>query len=382
MNPKSLLRKITGQKQLPKDASQTPVIPGPALNPRKLTRPEPVRVSHHRDHPGKSMRRGIQIAKELKQRARRFAGIADSQRQGLNVRAVFRAEQLIDADVMDTLIHHSADYDGLFCREIAKRHLPGAQIIGWDFGQPLLPFPEEGIVYIMDLPPNIFEPMPSIEVMRQRVVWIDHHKSAIAKWDRLEIPGYRIDGVAACRLTWQFFKHWFALKEDFLKRRVSEPLAVTLAGEYDVWQHVNSKGADLTFQFGLDTQPEPAWDKLLSDSSSYAMLLIHAGEHAQACFQKRDADMVRATGFDLDFEGFKFIALNTTRGNSETFVAAVRPEHDGCLKFYWNGTVFVVSMYGVAHKMETDLSVVALKYGGGGHKQACGFQSKTLPWLA
>lgn len=300
-----------------------------------------------------------------------------------------------------TIIHHSADYDGLFCREIAKRSLPGATVIGWDFGQPLIPWPAEGPIYILDLPPECLvgvHDRMDFTPLRERVIWIDHHKSSIAKWPA-NIPGFRIDGVAACRLAWQWFaadfnrvstnteraEHWRTwmapYPHDFLTRKVKEPLAVTLAGEYDVWQHENSNGGDLTFQFGLDTQENLDWDKLLSTSPSYTLRILHAGEHAQACFKKRDADMVLANGFDLDFEGLKFIALNASRGNSETFNAVVRPEHDGCLKFYWNGKTFVVSMYGVAHKRSMDLSRIALMYGGGGHKQACGFQAKTLPWL-
>ena len=33
-----------------------------------------------------------------------------------------------------TVIHHSADFDGIFCREIARKFLPDAELIGWDFG--------------------------------------------------------------------------------------------------------------------------------------------------------------------------------------------------------------------------------------------------------
>lgn len=293
---------------------------------------------------------------------------------------------------MTTVIHHSADYDGVFCREIAKKFLPKAKIIGWDFGQPKIEYPSEGAVYVLDLPPDCLNTLPD-----KRFVWIDHHKSSIKRWEneRTEnrIPGYRIDGVAACRLAWQ----WFSLnyhdtgevlarlprKEDFLTRKVKEPISVTLAGEYDVWQHENSNGEDITFQFGLDARPTLDWPTLLSyKGDEYTKDLLSRGEAAQLCYRKRDADIVRQRGFDLDFEGLKFIALNTARCNSQSFEAAVKPEHDGCLAFYWNGNSFIVSLYGVPHKPDVDLSLIAVKHGGGGHKQACGFQSIKLPWLA
>lgn len=286
---------------------------------------------------------------------------------------------------MTTIIHHSSDYDGIFCREIARKFSPSAILIGWDFGQPKVVYPTEGEVYLLDLPPDCLDKLPD-----RRLTWIDHHKSSIEKWENEEtgnnIPGYRIDGVAASRLVWQWFtiqsKSDLPFKRQYLDRKVDEPFALTLVGEYDVWQHENSNGEDITFQFGLDTRQELDWGTLLSNNGDeYVKDLLYRGESARKCYSKRDAQIVMQRGFDLDFEGLHFIALNTARCNSQSFEAGVRKEHDGCLAFYWNGKWFVVSLYGVAHKPEVDLSLIAVKHGGGGHKQACGFQSKTLPWL-
>ncbi len=284
---------------------------------------------------------------------------------------------------MTTVIHHSADYDGVFSREIARKFIQDAKLIGWDFGQPKIPWSNDGKVYIIDLPPDCCD-LPDINEVGRRLIWIDHHKSSIEKWPDV-IEGYRIDGVSASRLAYQWFTvgNELPTKHQFLDRKVTEPFALTLVGEYDVWQHENSNGEDITFQFGLDTREELDWETLLSlrDGDEYVKYLLYRGESAQKCYRKRDADIVRQRGFDLDFEGRKFIALNTARCNSQSFEAGVKPEHDGCLAFYWNGKTFVVSLYGVSDKPEVDLSVIAVKHGGGGHKQACGFQSKSLPWL-
>jgi oligoribonuclease NrnB/cAMP/cGMP phosphodiesterase (DHH superfamily) len=167
-----------------------------------------------------------------------------------------------------TVIHHSADYDGVFCREIARKFLPNSTLIGWDFGQAKIQFPENGRVYVLDLSPDCLEVMSDDQL--SRLIWIDHHKSSIEKWKSFEIQGYRIDGVAACRLTWQWFSNPTAFedglpnKDQFMGRKVPEPLAVTLAGEYDVWQHENSKGDDITFQFGLDSEIGLDWNALLT----------------------------------------------------------------------------------------------------------------------
>ena len=54
------------------------------------------------------------------------------------------------------VIYHSKDFDGIFCREIAKKFIPDAEFIGWDYGDPKLPYPAEGTVYVLDLSPEFF----------------------------------------------------------------------------------------------------------------------------------------------------------------------------------------------------------------------------------
>ena len=159
------------------------------------------------------------------------------------------------------VIHHSADFDGIFSREIAKKFLgETADYIGWDYGEKPIPMPAEGIVYIIDLSPECLAETQGGETVPHwdRIIWIDHHKSAIEKFFP-GIPGYRIDGVAACRLAWQWFSlmeatpnpEQFALpdKQHFFDRQVQEPYAVRLAGEYDIWDK-RDPNADV-FQMGL-----------------------------------------------------------------------------------------------------------------------------------
>jgi hypothetical protein len=52
-----------------------------------------------------------------------------------------------------TVIYNSADFDGIFCREIARKFLPQAELIGWNFGDPKIPVPK-GAFYILDLSPE------------------------------------------------------------------------------------------------------------------------------------------------------------------------------------------------------------------------------------
>jgi uncharacterized protein len=297
-----------------------------------------------------------------------------------------------------TVVHHSADFDGIFCREVARRFLPpDTEFIGWDWRDAKIPFPSEGDVYVLDLSPDCFESIPKYQ---ERLIWIDHHKSAIDKFPTVW-PGYRIDGVAACRLAWQWFtENQVAVKtggapqlpnqRQFIERIVTEPLAVRLAGEYDIWDHRDPRA--LMFQFGLRSRELDVndWDNMLGNITENSITvdgLLALGKPLYEYQKSADAsNMIRS--FIVEFDGLKFLALNTSRCNSLTFDSRDIPEtgHDALMAFYFDGEKWNVSMYHAKHRTDLDLSVIAVRQyyngkNGGGHRGACGFQSNSLPFL-
>lgn len=283
------------------------------------------------------------------------------------------------------VIYHRADFDGIFSCEIARLHFgDAAEYLGWDYGDPVpVIAPEVTALYMIDI--SVAELMGD-----GRLTWIDHHKSAMAQFPE-SIPGWRIDGVAACRLAWQyFFGHMpvdpWPTKEDFVERRVSEPYAVRLAGEYDVWDHRDPNA--VLFQHGLRTEQALNWRELLKPAGDfvapthYMERLLTAGRVLQEARERENKSVITQQGFDVTWEGLRFLACNAARYNSFLFTAGLTPEHDGCLGFNWNGKQgkWKISLYGVPGKPDIDFSVIAKKYGGGGHKQACGFEALVLPF--
>lgn len=319
------------------------------------------------------------------------------------------------------VIHHSADWDGIFSREIAGKFLgDSADYIGWDYGQPVPVIPAcVERLYMIDI---------SIKGLMddKRLIWIDHHKSAMEEFGTdasgYTIAGYRIDGVAACRLAWQWFllhEAWDAreqhppadlpVKEDYFNRTVSEPLSVRLAGEYDIWDKRDSR-AEL-FQHGLRSQKiDRMWELLLNGPHKpsiseieasidvghpldlqpdgtvdscvpWVETLLHQGEAIQFFKTNENESIIKAYGFSADFEGLKFLCCNHARFNSHLFTAGIRPEHDALFGFVYDGTkgVWRISLYHAPGKEQHDLSEIAKKFGGGGHRGACGFQVKRLP---
>jgi hypothetical protein len=309
-----------------------------------------------------------------------------------------------------TVIYHSADFDGLFCREIARKFLPDAELIGWDHGDKPIDSSllHSSKVIVLDLPLDTLfglkfkdgwicrgdeQIQPIDRWDSSNIIWIDHHKSSLESHPS-DIPGYRIDGVAACRLAWQWFqvatetdlKHradLMPLKQDFIGRSVSEPFAVRLAGEYDIWDK-RDPDAEL-FQHGLRGVPltDGIWDELLQPKNLPNLVgsILETGEVIQYVKTNENESIIKDIGFDLEWEGLKFLACNAARYNSHLFTAGLTSEHDACFGFKWTGKTWSVSLYHAPGKEHHDLSLIAKKHGGGGHRGACGFQTKSLPFI-
>jgi hypothetical protein len=213
------------------------------------------------------------------------------------------------------VIYHRADFDGIFCRELARRFLPDSDLIGWDYNDPEPHVSKEDKLYILDLSIQSLMDHPNL-------IWIDHHKSAMEKYPA-DIPGCRIDGVAACRLAWQWFflgMERFSIghrpllpeKDAYLDRTVNEPMAIRLAGEYDIGDR-RDPNAEL-FQHGLrsqDLSPED-WQSLLDwpdeHSVSLTIHLRNQGRAVQYAKTKENASIIANNGFTISFEGLTFLA--------------------------------------------------------------------------
>ena len=323
------------------------------------------------------------------------------------------------------IIYHDADFDGILsnkvCRYWLKKLYPDAEIhsYGWDYGRPTPQVIAENDelcdawvnynkIYIVDL--SVDELMARPE-LRDKIVWIDHHKSAIEKWDvpdlnehlgitkQHKFVGYRIDGVAACRLCWQWLASengphgdprihgadvYLPTLKNFVDRAVSEPELLRLAGEYDIWDHRDPDAKAL--QFGLRALDSRAFKSLvdaqlnndgseLGRGTAFSLLrkAIISGLNIKAYTDKVNAEYANQFAYPVDFEGLTFCALNGSGRNSD----AVQPAatvHDALLSWRLTPTGVAVSLYHALGHEHQDLSVIAKKYGGGGHRGACGFR--------
>ena len=203
------------------------------------------------------------------------------------------------------------------------------------------------------------------------VIWIDHHKTAIEKHTHLDtrLNGLRRDGISGCELTWEFF---------FSEEPV--PDVVRLLGDYDIWAFKFGEKTNF-LQNGIrlfDTRPESElWRKWLDPYYDLAKEL-EMGEIALQYRNNHYKGLIKAWSYETTFEGFKAIACNAGSVSSQLF-DSVTENYDLMIPFVFDGKQWTVSLY--TKKEDLDVSVIAKKFGGGGHKAAAGFQCKELPFL-
>jgi len=247
------------------------------------------------------------------------------------------------------------------------------------------PFPIETIqpgekIYIVDYS---IEPREMDELLKitSDVIWIDHHRTAIEKYANYphEIKGIRVDGVAACMLAYYYLfkminKNDSEIKPFDLAVTKNAPEFTKYIADWDVW----------AFEYGDDTKYfQTAFNAYDFSPQSDEWEWLHFGGYDKLINEGKTMTKYRdgwaksyceAKGFETDFEGYKCFAVNLGLCNSEYFNSIDKSRYDILLPFTYNGENWSYSLYSTT----VDVSEIAKKYGGGGHKGASGFTCDKL----
>jgi len=270
--------------------------------------------------------------------------------------------------------YHSADLDGHCSGAIVKYFHPGCELFGIDYGDT---FPWDDIrrnekVIMVDFSLQPWKDMQRLDAMTN-LVWIDHHKSAIASQKAEPLKTAKViwgQGNAACELTWAQLFHGNKV-----------PTVVHLLGRYDVWDH--SDPNTLPFQYGLrleDTNPENQvlWRRLFQSEEEIAGILLNGSTVLRYINQEYEK-YVRTCAFETELDDLRCIAVNRMLTNSQVFDSVWDADrYDAMLTFGWKNGKWTVSLY--SDKDDVDVSQIAKARGGGGHKGAAGFQCQDLPF--
>ena len=223
-------------------------------------------------------------------------------------------------------------------------------------------------IFIVDFS---FKPeiMKEVLLKTKDIVWIDHHKTTADYDYGIELKGlreFREKMYSGCELTWKYFNP----QKDI-------PYFIRLIGDRDCWRWLFGEDTKF-FNLGMriySTSPlDDIWNRLFDDP----LKVEDIKKDGKICEKFRNnfcKDYIKNYGFETEFEGYKCFAVGIYYFGSETFGDKI-DKYDICLPYEFLGDKWIVGLYSET----VDVSVIAKKYGGGGHKGAAGFVADNLPF--
>lgn len=262
-------------------------------------------------------------------------------------------------------LYHN-DMDGRCSAAIVRRRFAGRVTLhAIDYGDPIPWEQIEGVkgVLLVDfsLPKAA---MLKIDAMTS-LTWIDHHKTALSDLgDLSHVQGLRALDRAACVLTWQVY-----FPDEEL------PRCVAYIGDRDIWAHVYEETRPFSEGiFHENTYPmnDKLWSPLLDDNVQAVDELIVRGKVLYKAAVTSAKRLIAARGFAITFEGQPTLALNTPgTGDLGELIRQQGYTIGYCYSEKEQNGKLTTSV--TLYSDRVDVSVIAKKFGGGGHPGASGF---------
>jgi oligoribonuclease NrnB/cAMP/cGMP phosphodiesterase (DHH superfamily) len=284
-------------------------------------------------------------------------------------------------------VFYHTDLDGKCSAAIVKHYFDkehaGTQIefihINYNMPFPLDSIAEQEDVIIVDYSLPV-EEMDALCEITEHVIWIDHHRTAIERFDGHVFPGKSngsIRGIretreAGCVLTWEYF-----FPRDVL------PEVVKLAGDYDVWRWAFGERTKffVAGMYSQDNAPESSlWTRLFGNDALAEMNLdkiVSDGRVIEQYREKWFAGYRKSWSFESEIDGHKCLCMNLSNAGSQMF-GDKEKEYPVLLCFAYDGKQYSVSLYSATG---VDVGRIAEKFGGGGHPGAAGFQMAPIEFL-
>ena len=275
------------------------------------------------------------------------------------------------------IIYHKVDWDGYTSGAVALLVNPNADLLGWNYGDPLPNVNDYDNVILVDLTMAY----PWMEENAEKLIWIDHHANVIGNPDLKHIKGIRQDGIGACALTWEYFFNGQQM-----------PLHVALCATYDVfrkdgaysdWEeawayqlalaevvNIPRNGSDYS-KIGVDAAMQ-----FIQETPEETLKRIEYGYSLEGERAQREVELFKNAEF-VERNGIKICKLISGKGTPAHNIKTNSDNHTADVfllrspKPLEDGLHYKIAIR-VPEKSNVDASAIARQYGGNGHIKAAG----------
>lgn len=308
------------------------------------------------------------------------------------------------------IVYHKSDMDGwascaLFKWALENKylHFPlkdfNINLIPYNYGFyfPFHKVEEKDMIIMVDASLPESEMYSLYEIVGGKFIWIDHHVTVLEALEEFKAIGDRSVEHSACMLSFKWIRSkltekgkelgdsfWDNLEKIYRYFDVYDIFNQTV----DIWQDALT----MNYLFGalvIDPEDwdsakvfwEEVWeackkneiDELIED-------LIRDGSLIRNAFENYNTQLVRAYGFEAEFEGLKIFFINRGIGGSAVFSRIDTSKYDAVCCFVYSGKKDLYSFSFYAENPETDLTPIFKKYDGGGHKGSGGIRVKSFEY--
>ena len=218
-------------------------------------------------------------------------------------------------------------------------------------------------IYLIDVCYSVKQ-MGKILVENKKVVVLDHHETSRQASKISTEHLFEIKSSAAI-LAWRYFHP---------KKKI--PKLLSYINDFDLWLFKLKETKQISAVLEIYNNKFEAWEKVAKDleNSRTRKKYLEQGDVILK-YQNKLVNFIIRQAIPVDFEGKKALAVNSNILESEVGNGLVQQGAEvGIIWFIKNGSQLKVSLRSNPKKI--DVSKLALRHGGGGHKGAAGFTIK------
>lgn len=260
---------------------------------------------------------------------------------------------------MKTIIIYHRDADGFGAAYSAWREFGGSAIYrSWQYGEP----PDFDLcrgnkVHILDFSFDR-EETERIRAAAEFLVILDHHISAKNNLDGL--PYFHYSEHSGAVMAWEYFMP-----------NTQIPLLLRYVEDRDLWKFELPDSREVSYGLASYAFDFRVWHELIAKENNGIKELATDGAAIMRHIDMNVDRLIAAHARDVVIDGNKIKAVNCPLYQSEIAGKLAEMGLFGTV-YYDSGNQRV---YSLRSRSDLDVSEIATKYGGGGHKNASGFHT-------